>query len=101
MQSICRHLHKTSRTSHALAEEQLGRVNVPVLIVMGAMDPDWPVPRAAAQWIAGQLQGKAPMVPSAGHYPQAEFPEIVSPAVVAFALQVSSAVCRIGAHLKM
>jgi len=30
------------------------------------------------------------MVPGAGHYPQAEFPEVVSPAVVEFALRVES-----------
>jgi pimeloyl-ACP methyl ester carboxylesterase len=30
------------------------------------------------------------MVPGAGHYPQAEFPEIVAPAVLEFAGEVTS-----------
>ena len=58
------------------------------LVVMGSLDPDFPDPRAEAQWIARQLRGKVLMIPGAGHYPQAEFPEIVSPALVEFARQV-------------
>jgi pimeloyl-ACP methyl ester carboxylesterase len=48
---------------------------------------DLPDPIAEAQWIAGQLHGTVLMVPGAGHYPQAGFPKIVSPAVAAFARQ--------------
>ena len=79
---------ETTRTSHEPAEARLGKVHAPALIVMGAMDPDFPDPLAEAQWITGQLQGEVLMVPGAGHYPQAEFPEIVSPIVVEFARQV-------------
>ena len=55
------------------------------LASVGSLDPDFADLRAEARWIAGQLQGKMLMVPEAGHYPQAEFPELVSPAIVAFA----------------
>jgi hypothetical protein len=52
---------------------------------MGDKDPDFPDPATEARWIAERLKGEVLLVPDAGHYPQAEFPEIVSPAVVEFA----------------
>jgi pimeloyl-ACP methyl ester carboxylesterase len=75
---------KTMRTSHHATEAILGNVHAPTLIVMGDKDPDFQDPEAEARWIAEQLHGKVLMVPGAGHYPQAEFPEVVSPAVVEF-----------------
>jgi pimeloyl-ACP methyl ester carboxylesterase len=81
--------HKTTRTSHNAAEAILGKVHVPTLIVMGDKDPDFPDPEHEARWIAERLRGKVLMVPGAGHYPQAEFPEVVSPAVVEFARRIA------------
>jgi pimeloyl-ACP methyl ester carboxylesterase len=80
----------TTRTSHAPAETHLGAIRAPALVVMGEADPDFPDSAAEACWIAEQLGGQVLMVPSAGHYPQAEFPEVVSPAVVEFARRVES-----------
>jgi pimeloyl-ACP methyl ester carboxylesterase len=77
--------YKTACTSHAPAEARLGKVQKPSLVIMGTMDSDFPDPKSEAQWIGKQLRGEVLMVSGAGHYPQAEFPEIVSPAVVAFA----------------
>jgi pimeloyl-ACP methyl ester carboxylesterase len=74
----------TTRTSHAPAEKRLGQVRAPTLVVMGDKDPDFADPEAEANWIAKRLVCEVLMVPGAGHYPQAEFPEIVSPAVVDF-----------------
>lgn len=76
---------KTTATSHAPVEAVLDRVRVPVLIVMGALDPDFPEPAAEAQWIADAVSGEVAMVAEAGHYPQAQRPDVVSPAVVDFA----------------
>jgi pimeloyl-ACP methyl ester carboxylesterase len=56
---------------------------------MGEKDPDFPDPAIEARWIADRLEGEVLMVPGAGHYPQAEFPELVSPAVVAFARRMT------------
>jgi pimeloyl-ACP methyl ester carboxylesterase len=81
--------HKTTRTSHDAAEAVLGNVHAPTLIVMGDKDPDFPDPEAEARWIADQLHGKVLMVSGAGHYPQAEFPEVVSPAVVEFVRRIT------------
>lgn len=81
--------HATTRTSYSEVEAILGNVQTPTLIVMGDMDPDFPDPEAEARWIAERLRGKVLMVPGAGHYPQAEFPELVSPAIVEFVRRIT------------
>jgi pimeloyl-ACP methyl ester carboxylesterase len=80
--------HETTHTSHRPVEARLGEVRAPTLVVMGEEDPDFPDPAIEARWIADRLRGEILMVPGAGHYPQAEFPELVSPAVVEFGRRV-------------
>lgn len=75
---------KTTRTTHAPAEARLGEVRSPALVVMGENDLDFPAPAVEAELIAGRLTGSVVLVPGAGHYPQAEYSEIVSPAVISF-----------------
>jgi pimeloyl-ACP methyl ester carboxylesterase len=79
---------KTTRTDHTPAEERLGRVSAPALVVMGEKDQDWPDPVAEARFAADALSAELLLVPDCGHYPQAEYPDIVNPAVVAFAQRV-------------
>ncbi len=74
----------TTRTSHAPVEARLGSVSARTLVVMGERDPDFTDPSAEAAWIADRLGGEAVIIPAAGHYPQAEYPELVNPAIVAF-----------------
>ena len=74
----------TTRTSHAPVEARLGDVRAPTLVIMGESDPDFPDPAAEAQTVGERLRGEVVMVPAAGHYPQTEYPEVVSPAVVGF-----------------
>ncbi len=75
---------KTSRLSHDPAEAALPQVHTPVLVVMGEKDPDFAKPADEAEWISQQLDAEVLMVPDAGHYPQSQQPELVTPAVVAF-----------------
>jgi pimeloyl-ACP methyl ester carboxylesterase len=75
---------KTTHTSHAPAESAAPQVGVPTLVVMGEKDPDFADPTAEAQWVGRTLKGSVVLVPNSGHYPHAEFPEVTSPAVVAF-----------------
>jgi pimeloyl-ACP methyl ester carboxylesterase len=75
---------QTTKTSHAEAAAALPGVHTPALIVMGALDPDFTDPAQEAEWIGAQLHGEVLMVPNAGHYPQAQCPEVVSPAMVSF-----------------
>ena len=46
----------TTRTSHDPAEARLADVTAPALVVMGEQDPDFPDPRAEADWIARALR---------------------------------------------
>lgn len=72
---------RTTRTSHAPAEAALPAVRARALVVMGAQDPDFPDPRAEADWVAGHLSGEVVVVEDAGHYPHAQRPDVVVPAV--------------------
>jgi pimeloyl-ACP methyl ester carboxylesterase len=74
----------TTRTSHDPAEARLGDVTAPALVVMGEQDPDFPDPRAEADWIARALRAQLVMVPEAGHYPQSQRPDITTGAVLRF-----------------
>ena len=51
---------------------------------MGESDPDFGDTAAEARFIGERLDGRVVMVPSAGHYPHAEYPEVVTPEVVRF-----------------
>ena len=74
----------TTRTGHDPAEARLAEVTAPVLVVMGEQDPDFPDPRAEAEWIARALRAQVVMVPEAGHYPQSQRPGITTGAVLRF-----------------
>ena len=82
----------TTRTSHAPAEARLPElVGRPALVVMGENDPDFRDAPAEAAWIRDRLDAELLLVPGAGHYPQAEFPEFVNPALVRFCREVLGA----------
>jgi pimeloyl-ACP methyl ester carboxylesterase len=74
----------TTRTSHDPAEARLADVTAPALVVMGEQDPDFPDPRAEADWIARALRAHVVMVAEAGHYPQSQRPDITTGAVLRF-----------------
>lgn len=80
---------RSTRISHAPAEARIGQVQAPALILMGEQDPDFPDPKAEADWIAEALHGRAVMVPEAGHYPQSQQPELVAEAVTGFLAEVA------------
>ncbi|HSF25934.1 MAG TPA: alpha/beta hydrolase [Actinomycetes bacterium] len=77
----------TTRTTHAPAEASLDSVHVPTLVVMGERDADFASAQAEAELVARRLRGQVVMVAGAGHYPQAEMPELVIPAVLGFLAQ--------------
>jgi pimeloyl-ACP methyl ester carboxylesterase len=81
---------RTLRTSHEIAEQRIGQVTLPSLVVMGELDPDFKDPAAEARWIAERLGSEILMVPEAGHYPHSQRSDLVTPAVVAFAQKVSA-----------
>jgi pimeloyl-ACP methyl ester carboxylesterase len=75
---------RTTHVSHDPAAKRLDHVGAPTLVVMGEQDPDFPDPKAEADWIGQTLHGEVVMVPEAGHYPQSQQPEITTDAVVSF-----------------
>jgi pimeloyl-ACP methyl ester carboxylesterase len=72
------------RLSKAETEAILGDVRKPALVIMGTRDPDFADPAAEANRVADRIGGETCLVERAGHYPQAEMPEVVGPRVVAF-----------------
>jgi pimeloyl-ACP methyl ester carboxylesterase len=74
----------TTHTSHAPVEARLAEVHTPTLVIMGERDPDFPDPASEARLVASRLGAEVVMVPGAGHYPQAEYPELVTPPVLKF-----------------
>lgn len=79
----------TTKISHAPVEARLAEIHAPTLVVMGSKDPDFPDPAAEAKLVADRLGGSVVMVPGAGHYPQAQEPELVGPAIVDFLSQAT------------
>jgi pimeloyl-ACP methyl ester carboxylesterase len=79
---------RTARTDHTPARDRLDKVRPQTLVVMGTKDPDWPDPSAEARFVADALHAELLLVPDAGHYPMAEYPELVNPALVAFVRRV-------------
>src|SRR5262249_40206617 len=70
--------------SKSSCEARIAEVKAPALIVMGTADPDFPDPSAEANLVASRLHGRLVMIDGAGHYPHAEMPGEVAPAVVRF-----------------
>jgi pimeloyl-ACP methyl ester carboxylesterase len=73
----------TLQLTHAPVEARLPEVHAPMLAFVGDHDPDFADPEAERQWIAG-LGAETVLVPDAGHYTQAQRPDITVPATVAF-----------------
>jgi pimeloyl-ACP methyl ester carboxylesterase len=73
-----------SQSSRKPSEERLGRVQAPVLVVMGTKDPDFPDPVGEANFIVQQTNGKLALIEGAGHYPQTEMPDKTTPVILEF-----------------
>jgi pimeloyl-ACP methyl ester carboxylesterase len=65
-------------------EARLGEVRAPTLVVMGSKDPDFDDTKVEADTVARLLSGHAIMIDGAGHYPQAEMPDVTAPAIINF-----------------
>ena len=70
--------------SKSASEERLPRVKARTLVLMGSRDRDFKDPEAEARWVAESLRGSYTMIQQAGHYPQAEMPEVAGQLIVNF-----------------
>jgi pimeloyl-ACP methyl ester carboxylesterase len=62
-------------------DERVERVQAPVLILNGSLDPDFKNPVQEAHILAGRMQSGAvnvQIIQGAGHHPQAEMPELTA-----------------------
>lgn len=82
--AACKALGDSSRQP---SEDRLTQVSARTLVIMGTKDPDFPNPVDEAQFIATQTGAQLALIDGAGHYPQTEMPEQVSPLIVDFLRQ--------------
>lgn len=68
----------------AAAEQRLAKVRVPVLAIMGTLDPDFKDPAAEGQFQVEHLGAELRMIEGAGHYPHAEMPAVTAPIITEF-----------------
>lgn len=72
----------TLQLDHGVVEPRLDAVRAPTLAFVGSLDPDYRDPSAELDWIAGILHATPVLIPNVGHYPQAQRPDVVVPAVL-------------------
>ena len=81
-------LRAMMNASKADVDARLGQARARTLVVMGTKDPDFDGfvggQAGEARWVADRLGGEVLMVEGAGHYPHAEMPDQVNPAIVRF-----------------
>lgn len=70
--------------SRAPIEAQLSQVRAPTLVVMGSADPDFSDPAGEGKFIAGAVNGELVLLEGAGHYAQAEVPDVTADAILGF-----------------
>ena len=70
--------------------ERVARLDRPTLIIMGEADSHFPNPREEGQGIADATGGELVVIPEAGHYPYAEYPDLVGQAINAFAARATT-----------
>ena len=78
---------RMGRSGAGDAGAQLGNVRCPVLVVQGALDPDWASPQAEGEAVVAALPpglGRLEMIAGAGHYPHVQFPEQVVALMLTF-----------------
>ena len=68
--------------SHTESDRRLTKVAQPVLVVMGTADPDFPDPVAEANHLGEVMNAEVLLVERSGHYPQADSPHKVAPAII-------------------
>lgn len=76
--------HLAVALDHSVVEARLDQVAAPALVVVGALDPDYPDPAAELDRMTTALDATGLLVPEVGHYPQHQAPEDVVPEVLAF-----------------
>ena len=77
-------LAEIGMSSRQPSAQALKHLHLPVLVVMGTKDPDFPDPAAEGRLVAAETGGSLALIDGAGHYPQTEMPEQTSPVILEF-----------------
>src|SRR5206468_10395015 len=77
--------HLTQQLDHSVVEPRVSAVRAPSLIAVGALDPDYADPAAELRWMGERLTAQTLLVPEAAHYAHTQRPDLVLPAIAAFA----------------
>jgi pimeloyl-ACP methyl ester carboxylesterase len=83
-------LRRMMMASKIESERCIADVTAPVLVLMGTRDSDFPNPVKEAQHVADLSHGTVAMIEGAGHYPQAEMPDIVAAQLIPFFASVDA-----------
>jgi pimeloyl-ACP methyl ester carboxylesterase len=78
-------LELTLSLDHDLVTPRVADVTAPVLVLVGAGDPDYRDAAAELAYMGEQLHAETVLVEDAAHYAQHQRPDVVNPALVAFA----------------
>jgi pimeloyl-ACP methyl ester carboxylesterase len=73
---------KQAEDIHAESGSRIKKVSQPSLVVMGTADPDFPDAEKEARELADLLKGGVLLVADSGHYPHADNPDKVAPAIM-------------------
>ncbi|WP_154792519.1 alpha/beta fold hydrolase [Occultella kanbiaonis] len=73
---------------HSEVEVRLPEVAAPALILIGDRDPDFGSPAEELAWATAAIDAEGTLIADAGHYPQAQRPDLVAPATLSFLSKV-------------
>ena len=80
-------MQRMGMSGTADSDSRLGRIECPVLVVEGTLDPDWTSPQTEGEAIVAALPGgigTLELIEGAGHYPHVQFPARVFAAITPF-----------------
>jgi pimeloyl-ACP methyl ester carboxylesterase len=69
---------------HSVVERRLGEVQAPALVLIGALDSDYPDPATEFPWIQERIDARCVLVPESGHYSQHQAPDVVAAEALEF-----------------
>jgi pimeloyl-ACP methyl ester carboxylesterase len=78
-------LRGLAANTHAESGRRIANVAQPVLVVMGTADPEFPDAVAEARQLGEVMSAEVLLVDGSGHYPQADSPQKVAPAIIELA----------------
>ena len=81
----------TLQLDHRVVEPRIAAVRAPALVIVGALDPDYADPAAELARMGERLAARTLLVPEAAHYAHTQRPDLVLPAVAAFAEELRDA----------